>query len=203
MQIKKIVLILFFVSFFSFFFLAEIKADCYSPPQAFPVGNCHDNVPGAGYGQSAGCNALGYSGWWCFNCGGGDGCYQGCSSGYNSSCDGCCARKCCSTEPPPPPRPCGDCIPEGCGFSAFLPEKKFASKIEINQLEKNSSIKEVFLTDAQKQEKELVVKMGNSEKNKIEANLIASVLEWAREIFRVIAKFLSNLFLNQKRFSLF
>lgn len=87
-------------------------------------------------------------------------------------------------------RPCGPCIPQGCGHLASLPEKKFAGLLE------NNDVKEVFLSNAEKREKSFVG-LVNSEEVLTEINLTetqkspilkiqlisASILEWFRGFF--------------------
>jgi len=70
--------------FFSFSFIDKCDAGCYKANQSC----CNESCV---VGQKEGCGN-----WWCFDCGGGLGCFGGCISGYKNKCQGpymyCCSK---------------------------------------------------------------------------------------------------------------
>jgi hypothetical protein len=90
---------------------------------------------------TGGCQVIG--GWWCVNCGAGPTCVS-CGSSGGDECQIICVGPNPQCVPKPSSRPCGNCIPSGCGFTALPLEKKFVIGNKTSD-----EIQQFFLRSAQ------------------------------------------------------
>jgi len=97
MRIKIKIYFLLFISLLllSLLFVEKVDAGCYVPSQHCCTESCQP-------GQKGGCEKYGGN-WWCFDCGAGRGCFEGCISGYQTQCDEVTMKtmKCCSENQVP------------------------------------------------------------------------------------------------------
>lgn len=129
------------------------------------------------------------------------GCCDGTDSDPGTGCH-CGGGGCASA---PPSRPCGDCIPEGCGVSGFSPEKKFVQDIK-NENEPNrltvaisgkSEWPQMEKSDSLNGRERLAAASVNLESGKNSTGSLITVakvtiLDWFRSLFQLIVKTVSK-----------